>query len=217
MSIQTIVDNAVSITIDRHKTSGQTISRSGVLRTAEVAANIPWYFTVQMHSGLTYSDNRGLVEEIDRLDRTVEEEIDIGSNNTRLAYLTSYQGDASGITSTTIANVSGSNIYLNCSSAGSGTYLFRKGDYIQPSGGYRYPYTVTADVPFSTSSNVTIPVNRPVITQNLYSFPGKSIVVGSNVSWRVKMLKKPYYSIIPYDRLEFSDSFQLVEVIVSTN
>jgi hypothetical protein len=218
MSIQTIVNNASSITIDRHKTSGQTISRSGELRTAELASNIPWLFTVEMHNGLAYSTNRAVTEEIDRLDRTIEEEINIGNTNTGLAYITRYQGDAAGITSATIANVSGSNIYLNCSSIGAGSgYLFRKGDYIQPSGGYRYPYTVTADVAYSTSSNVTIPVNRPTITQALYSFPGKGIVVGSNVSWRVKMLKKPTYTIVPYDRIQWDSEFQLIEIIVSAN
>lgn len=214
MSIQTIVNNASSITIDRHKTSGQTISRSGILRTAELASNVPWLFTVEMHNGLTYSTNRAVTEEIDRLDRTIEETINIGSSNTNLAYITRYQGDAAGITSATINSVSGSNIYLNCSSIGAGSgYLFRKGDYIQPASSYRYPYTVTADVAYSTSSNVTIPVHRPVISQTSYTFPGKGIVVGSNVTWRVKMLKKPTYTIVPYDRIQWDSDFQLIEVI----
>lgn len=213
MSIQTIVNNASSITIDRHKTSGQTISRSGIVRTAELASNIPWLFTVEMHNGLAYSTNRAVTEEIDRLDRTIEEEINIGLTNTGLDYITRYQGDASGIASVTVSSVSGSNIVLNCSSAGSGTYLFRKGDYIQPASGYRYPYTVTADVAFSTSTSVTIPVNRPVITQSGYTFSGKSIKVGSNVTWRVKMLKKPTYTIVPYDRIQWDSNFQLIEII----
>lgn len=213
MSIQTIINNASSITIDRHKTSGQTISRSGILRTAELASNVPWLFTIEMHNGLTYSTNRAVTEEIDRLDRTTEETINIGSSNTGLSYITSYQGTAT-LTSATINSVSGSNIYLNCSSIGAGSgYLFRKGDYIQPASSYRYPYTVTADVAYSTSSNVTIPVHRPVISQTGYTFAGKSILVGSNVSWRVKMLKKPTYTIVPYDRIQWDSEFQLVEVI----
>jgi len=217
MSIQTIVNNASSLTIDRHKTSGQTISRSGIVRTAELASNIPWFFTVEMHSGLAYSTNRALTEEIDRLDRTIEEEINIGLTNTGLNYITRYQGDAVSITSATINSVSGSNIYLNCSSIGAGSgYLFKKGDYIQPSSSYRYPYTVTADVAYTTSSNVTIPVNRPVISQTGYTFAGKSIKVGSNVTWRVKMFRKPTYTIVPYDRIQWDSEFQLVEIITDS-
>lgn len=213
MTIQTIIDNAMSITIDRHKASGQTMSRSGIVKTASVASNVPWIFTVQMHSGLKYSENRGLTEEIDRLDRTTEEEINIGNTNTGLAYITNYQGDAD-LSNATILTADGTNLYINCSTIGSGSgYLFKKGDYIQPGGVYRYPYTVTADVAYTTSSNVLIPINRPAIVQSLYSFSGKSIKVGSAVSWRVKMMKKPYYSVVPYDRLEFSDNFQLVEII----
>ena len=216
MSIQTIVNNASSLTIDRHKTSGQTISRSGIVRTAELASNIPWFFTVEMHSGLAYSTNRALTEEIDRLDRTIEEEINIGLTNTGLAYITAYQGTAT-LTSATINSVSGSNIYLNCSSIGAGSgYLFKKGDYIQPSSSYRYPYTVTADVAYTTSSNVTIPVNRPVISQTGYTFAGKSIKVGSNVTWRVKMFRKPTYTIVPYDRIQWDSEFQLVEIITDS-
>jgi len=217
MSIQIIVNNASSLTIDRHKTSGQTISRSGIVRTAELASNIPWFFTVEMHSGLAYSTNRALTEEIDRLDRTIEEEINIGLTNTGLNYITRYQGDAVSITSATINSVSGSNIYLNCSSIGAGSgYLFKKGDYIQPSSSYRYPYTVTADVAYTTSSNVTIPVNRPVISQTGYTFAGKSIKVGSNVTWRVKMFRKPTYTIVPYDRIQWDSEFQLVEIITDS-
>ena len=212
MSIQTIVNNASSITIDRHKTSGQTISRSGILRTAELASNVPWLFTVEMHNGLAYSTNRAVTEEIDRLDRTIEETINIGSSNAGLAYITAYQGGAT-LTSATINSVSGSNIYLNCSSISGSGFIFRKGDYIQPASSYRYPYTVTADVPYSTSSNVTIPVHRPVISQTGYTFAGKGIVVGSNVTWRVKMLKKPTYTIVPYDRIQWDSEFQLIEVI----
>ena len=212
MSIQTIVNNASSITIDRHKTSGQTISRSGLLRTAELASNVPWLFTVEMHNGLAYSTNRAVTEEIDRLDRTIEETINIGSTNTGLAYITTYQGGAT-LTSATINSVSGSNIYLNCSTISGSGFIFRKGDYIQPASSYRYPYTVTADVAYSTSSNVTIPVHRPVISQTAYTFAGKSIVVGSNVTWRVKMLKKPTYTIVPYDRIQWDSGFQLIEVI----
>jgi hypothetical protein len=166
-----------------------------------------------MHSGLTYSENRDLLEEIDRLDRTEESTIDIGSTNPGLNYITRYRGDATGIANITLSSASGANIYCNTALAGTGTYLYRKGDYIQPGDGYRYPYTVTADVPFVVSNIVRVPVNRPIIEQTGYTFSGKSVLSGSSVSWRVKMMKKPFYSVVPYDRIEFADNFQLVEII----
>jgi hypothetical protein len=176
-----------------------------------------------MHPGLKYSTNRALTEDIDRLDRTEESEIDIGNTNPNLAYITRYQGTLT-LTERAAANIvtaSNSNITLNATalrSAGAANtdYVVRAGDYIQPGGGYRYPYTATTDVQLGTGANVTIPVNRPVIQANAYSFVGQTLSFGSSVSWRVKMITKPSYSVVPYDRLEFSSEFQLVEVILDS-
>ncbi len=221
--LQTIIDNAISIDINRRKTSGVTVSRSGIVKTAQHATNVPWVFTVAMHPGLKYSENRALAEEIDRLDRTEESEINIGNSNPNLAYITRYQGTLT-VTERNAANIiaaSNSNITLDAAAirtagASSTDYLVRAGDYIQPGGGYRYPYTATADVQVGSGANVTIPVHRPVIQANAYSFVGQSVTFGSDVSWRVKMITKPSYSIVPYDRLEFSDNFQLVEIILDS-
>jgi hypothetical protein len=221
--LQTIIDNAISINIDRRKTSGFTISRSGIVKTAQHASNVPWTFTVTMHPGLKYSTNRALTEEIDRLDRTEESNINIGSTNSGLAYITEYQGTLT-VNERAAANIvaaSNSNITLNATAlrtagATASDYLVRAGDYIQPGGGYRYPYTATADVLVGSGANVTIPVHRPVIQANAYTFVGQTLSFGSNVTWRVKMVTKPSYSVVPHDRLEFSDSFQLVEIILDT-
>ena len=95
-----------------------------------------------------------------------------------------------------------------------GGKLFRKGDFIQigPTNG-RYVYQVTTDVSHSTASNVTVPVHRPVIAQNGFTAGSRSIAVGSDVDWRVKLLIKPKYSIIPHDRIAFDEDFELIEVI----
>lgn len=215
-SLQDIIDNATYITIDRKKVTAQQISRSGRLTTAELASAVPYRFTVGMHDALAYSTNRALAEKIDQLDLTEESTIDIGSTNSNLSYITQYQGDSSGIGSVTVNSATGTggaNIYLNCSSAGSGNVLFKAGDLIQPASGYRYVYTVTADVAHTTSSNVAIPVHRPVIPQSGYTFSGKGLNVGVDVQWRVKMINKPNYSVVPHDRLAFSSDFELVEVI----
>ena len=212
MSIQTIIDNATSITIDKRKTAAQTVSRSGVVLTAERATNRPYRFTVSMHEGLAYSTNRDLLEELDKLDITEEENIDIGSTNSGLSYITAKLGTLAG--SPTITSATASNIVLNTTSAtGSGTAL-KKGDFIQPATGYRYPYQVTADVTWNASS-ITVPIHRPFIDQSGYTPAGNGVLLGSAVTWNVKMTTKPKYSIVVYDRIVFDSDFELVEVIQS--
>lgn len=216
MSIQTIIDNATEITFASSKVAAQTISRSGKLLTAQRSTTEPFRFVVGMHSGLSYEDNRALLRTIDDLDITTEEQIDIGSTNSNLSWLTEYQG---GITAGTITSLgsNGANLYVDCSGGltGSGT-LFKKGDYLQPvgnTGGYRYPYMVTSDVAFSTSSNVTIPVHRPVISQDGVALTSGNVNKGTSVRFYVKMVTKPTYTIVPYRRISFDTSFELLEVV----
>tara|TARA_R110000765_G_scaffold313222_1_gene406249 strand:+ start:132 stop:785 length:654 start_codon:yes stop_codon:yes gene_type:complete len=215
MSLQTIIDNATFIEIDKGKVAAQSVSRSGVVLTAERASNTPYRFKVGMHSGLQYSTNRGLLEDIDALDLTVETTIDIGDTNADLSYITAYQGGVSSGTMT-LVSVAGSTITVNASGvSGSGT-LFKKGDYLQPvgnTGAYRYPYQVTADVAYSTSSSVAVPVHRPVISQDGVTMTSGNILTGKDVSFKVKMTKRPGYRVVPHDRIQFQSAFDLVEII----
>ena len=220
MSIQTIIDNAQFITIDKTKLSAQTISRSGRVLTSEVSTAMPYRFTVGMHDGLKYSTNRDVLEELDRLDRTIEESIDIGATNTGLNYITSYQGDVDG-GSLSMVGFDGAELYVNASSATatSGNVLFKKGDYIQPQGNtstYRYPYQVTSDVNGIGvgQSNVTVPVHRPVISQDGVSLTSGGVDYGSDVTFTVKMMKKPMYSVVPHDLIAWDSEFQLIEIIL---
>lgn len=220
MSLQTIIDGATTISIDKRKVSSSVITRSGVLRTTAFTGHQPYFFTVSFSASLRYSASRAILEDIDRLDRVNEEIINIGNTNPALSYITAYQGniDSANISSITVNNVSDTgNLYLNCSSIGSGTgFLFKKGDFIQPAGNtgiYRYPYQVTNDVAYSTNANVAVPVHRRLFSQPGQTYYGGGIKVGSTVSWPVKLLQKPNYTILPYDRVSFDDDFQLIEVM----
>ena len=220
MSIQTIVDNATYITITRNKVAAQSISRSGRLLTAELASAVPYRFTVGMHSGLKFSENRALVEELDRLSIIEEESIDIGATNTALNYITKYQGDVPDAELDRCLFVSptgsdGANLHINTQATlfSSYSYLFKKGDYVQPKSNYRYVYTVTEDVPFSQSPDITVPCHRNIIGQDSYTFTNKKFFVGSDCSFRVKMIAKPSYNVEPYDVLSFNSDFELIENI----
>ena len=219
MSIQTIIDNATSLTIDKGKIAAQSVSRSGVVLTAERATNVPYRFSVTMHEGLTYSTNRDVLEELDKLDITTEEQIDFGGGGTGLSYITAYQGDAVGypLTLATIGNNT-QEFYIDASGTTGSGQLFKKGDFIHPKGNtstYRYPYQVTSDVAGIGSSNVTVPVHRPVISQDGVDFTSGDVKVGIDVQWYVKMLQKVDYTILPYDRIRFNGRFDLVEIITT--
>ena len=214
MSLQTIVDNATFATIYRKKIAGQSISRSGRLLTSEVVSAVPYQFTVGMHGGLQYSTNRGLTEDLNALDVTEESSIDIGTTNTGLAYITAYQGDIAQaeLDKITVTSASNTSLVLNTTAASGSGNVFEKGDYVQLASGYRYPYQVTADVAWHIST-ITVPLSRPFIPQDSYTVSTKNIVVGSAVTWKVKLVRKPRYSVIPGDLLEFDTDFEFVEFI----
>lgn len=218
MSIQNLINKSSAININKRKSIGQTISRSGVIKTSLQQASL-YRFTVVMSDGLVYSANRGLLEDLDTQDRNQEANVDIGTTNTGLSYITAYQGDTS---QSDLGNISmlgntGANIYVDCSGLTSGaTTLFKKGDYIQPLGNtstYRYPYQVTSDVAYSTSSNVTIPVHRPVRSQTDVDLTTGGFRTGSAVRFHVKALVMPTYTVIPYDRISFDSDLELIEVL----
>ncbi len=213
MSFQTIIDNATFINIDKRKTTAMSVSRSGHVKTAERQPSV-YKFTVGSVPGLKYSENRGVLEDIDTADRVTEANISL-SNNAGMNYITAYQGGIDG-GSLSMVGADGKEIYINASLAtGSGT-LFKKGDYLQPEGNtgtYRYPYQVTSDVSFSTGANVTIPVHRPVLSQDGVSITSGGVRKGTEVRFHVKAMSCPTYSIVPHDRIEFAGDFEFVEII----
>jgi len=216
MSLQTIIDNATYIEMDIRKMVGSTLSRSGHYKTADRNVNV-YQFKVGMHEGLTYSTNRGVLQDIYTTGATTEANISL-NNSTGMNYLTAYQGDieSAQINNITVNGVNGSEIYVDCSAATGSGNLFEKGDFIQPKGNtdtYRYPYQVTSDVAFSTGANITIPVHRPVLSQSGVALTSGGIKVGNDVRWQVKIANLPQYTIVPYDRISFNDDFALVEVI----
>jgi len=218
MSIQTIIDNAVTITFDRRKVVGQTVSRSGIVKIGSIASKIPWVMSIEMHPGLKYSTNRSLTEEIDRLDRVFTETVDIGSTNPALSYITRYMGDftPTQIGQMTVSSAGSLTITFDMSSVVGDVpsdVVFKKGDFVSLAGGYKYPYTVTSDVVRGSAGTINVPINRPFIDQQGFTEAGAVPVVGSDVTWELVMSKKPSYAVVPYDRLEFNGVFELVEVI----
>lgn len=217
MSIQKVIDNASFITINKRKGVGQTVSRSGHVKTALQQQSI-YRFTVSVSDGLKYSENRDFLEDLDTADIVTEANVDIGSTNSGLSYLTAYQGDANTTQLSALAlnSTSGSTLYVDTTGAtGHSGTLFKKGDYIQPLGNtstYRYPYQVTSDVAF-TSGNLAVSVHRPILSQDGVALTSGGFRFGVDCRFHIKALSMPIYSVIPYDLISFSDNFEFMEVI----
>jgi len=193
-----------------------SVSRRGHVKTAERQPSV-YKFTVGSVPGLTYSTNRGVLEDIDTADRITEANISL-ANNSGMNYITAYQGDVTDAELNDIVMVGGDGkeLYINTSAVtGSGT-LFKKGDFVQPAGNsniYRYPYQVTSDVSFSASANVTIPVHRPVLSQTGQVITSGGLRTGTECRFHVKAMTCPTYSIVPYDMIQFAGDFEFVEII----
>lgn len=219
--LQTVIDKTGFITINQRKSAGSTISRSGRLKTS-VQQGAVYRFTVGAPQGLKYSDNRALLTELDVLDVTVSSNVDIGYTNQAMKYITEYKGGITnpsvGVNGLALNGFSGSEFYIDASgiSAGSGT-MFKVGDFLQPKGNtntYRYPYQVTSEVAYSTSSNVTVTVNRPIIPQDGVALTSGNIRLGNEVKFHLTCVTNPTYSVVPHDIIEFSGDFELMETIL---
>jgi hypothetical protein len=211
--LQTILDNCTFITINARPVTGQSISRSGHYKTASRSPS-PYSITTGMHDGLTYSTNRDTLQALDNLDRITEANVSI-SNTAGLSYLTA---NLNGQTNNacTVLGYNGADLYIDASAATGADTLFKAGDWLQPLGNtstYRYPYQVTTDVAFSTGSNVTVPLSRPVLSQSGVALNTGGLRLGNDIRFHVKMFAYPEYSVVPHDRISFSGPFELIEVI----
>lgn len=182
MALQDIINNAVSIEVNRSKLVAQTISRSGRISTVSRNWSNPFRFTVTPKPVWTNAEYRAIFEPIMNNDRYQSDNIRLSeySTSTGLAvngqsWLTAYQGECDTSTQNNIldfyvssSSSTGSKLLLNYSTGSptSGKYLFKAGDYIRV-GGSVYPYIVTSDVKVPTavsSMTGTIVTNGQTVT-----------------------------------------------------
>jgi hypothetical protein len=220
--LQTIINNASGMTIDRRKVVGVQITRNEIPRTSLTPTKQPWRFVLTMPSSLKYYNNRDLLEALDTIDRYSPQTVTF-SNNACLSWIFRYQGAMSSaqINAITVSSFVGNQLVLgNLPSVGSGTILFQPNDLIQI-GAYTYPFTSTTQILRGGSSTVTITTNRPnIITSSVTS---AGITVGNACTFNMFCPNMPTYKLIPggYARsgnttlnnalIEFSDDFTLYE------
>ena len=187
------------------------MSRANYIKTATRGARI-WQFTITPSPGLRWDEYRGVIETLQFMDRYQEHTITL-ANNANMSWITRYQGVMTGaeIAATRIASTTASTIVLGTlPSLTSSAILFRRGDFIQPSGS-RYPYTITSDVLRGSGSTVNISVNRPVLTDVVMA--NRAIVAGGAVSWRVIVTKLPQIGLLPGQLVGFDGDFECVEAL----
>ena len=214
-AIQTLLDNAVSLMIDKRSPSAQSISRAQHLRT-QSRGDAVYKFTVGMHPALSYTDNRDLLEDYDATGRIVEEEVTL-SNVSGGSWIMNYQGEftTSDVSATVAEGTSGTaNLVCNVSAtvASAGSAFVEKGDYIQVNGS-RYPYQATARVLRGGGNTVTVPLNRPIVPEDGFTIGGQSVLVGTDCTFRVRMIQQPVYSVVPGRYIQWDGDMQLMEVL----
>jgi hypothetical protein len=201
-AFQTVIDLAESISINKLKKVGQTISRDGVVRSTSLGGQY-WEFEVKLPDGMPWTTMRPLIERMEGLDRTQQGVIRI--NKAGHSWLTGYQGNYSTVASI-VANYTSSNtVNIVSGPVLNSGFRFRAGDLIQLGTSGRV-YSVADDVP---ANSTTVTLNRPVReTAGNYT-----LLVGQAVSWNVICVDFPQWTVFARDQVSWSGAFRFVEVV----
>jgi Cu/Ag efflux pump CusA len=202
MSFQYVIDNAETISITKRKKVAQTISRSGVVKATSIGGQV-YEFRVQLPSGPRWSDNRGLIEAVEALDKVTVGAIQI--NNPAHSYISGYQGNLTNVSAVTVSYSSGNTLTITGGATLASGYRFKAGDFIQL-GASGSVYSIIEDVAFNDTS---ILVHRPVRE----AAGNYTLRVGQNVSWNVICVDMPTWTIFGYDQVSWSGSFVFVEAV----
>ena len=224
MSIQSIINSAQQIEMDRRRMVGQTMSRSQRIKTSERSTAQPWKFKVTPPAQLPWSTGRAIAETINTGDRVTEYEISL-NGSAGMNYITAYQGNlrqtqiddltvnSTGTSTLTLTNLPNIGASAQVGLISTTTVLFAVGDIIQPENS-RYPYAVTETVLRGASTTTNVTLNRPLITSEGISLTSNGVKVGNSCTWRVVVVGLPTYTLIYGQRMQYTGDFELVEKII---
>lgn len=204
-SFQPLINRAESISIFKRKRVATTQSRDGTVRTINSGGQT-WEFTVSLPGSQVWSQDRGLIESIEAVDRTGVFRIRL--NNPGHSWMIDYQGDLPTVGNIQVAIGTTDTLTITSGATGltTGQFKFRKGDVIQTLGGTNPVYTVIEDVPHDSN---TIRVHRPVRDS------GTALLsVGSNVFWDVVCVEFPDWTWVNNNLYSWSGSFVFAEALI---
>ena len=212
MSLQYIINSAVSVEVNRSKLVAQSISRSGKVLTASRNWVNPWRFVVEPQPVWLHSNYRSIFEPIINGDKYTEHTIKLGQGGQ--AWVTEYMGNADTanglLSNVTVVSATGTTMVVNTPSM-TGKILVKAGDIIQPVG-HRYPYVATATVTV-TGETTTIPLHRGFIPTTT-SISGVGLRVGTSCEFTVQVTKMPTTKFTSGKLVEFTTNFDLIEVVL---
>ena len=206
-TLNTILANSESISINDQRFIGQTLSRNQRISTSEILTVQPFGFEMKPMNYLLYSQSRQLLSELREADRQYEQYLNFGA--TGWSSYIKYQGD---MTSGEIALCNWKPASANKTlvlgdipgTVTSGEYVVKTGDFCQVG---RYAYIATADVQRGGGSTVNIPVHRTLITTLVSDISavigqyGTTISLGggtyTGVTFPVILREYPTYTLVP--------------------
>lgn len=177
MSLQQIIDTAVNVEVNRSKLVAQTLSRSGRISTVSRNWANPFRFTVTPKPVWTAAEYRSVFADLLDNDKYLPHGFRLNDLDptTFLAdlgnsWMVNYQGGGDVSTNNNVldsyaatSQTSGAMICLsnsNSTTITAGTYLFKAGDYLRPSG-FRYPYIANSDVVIPTAASAITGTIQP--------------------------------------------------------
>jgi hypothetical protein len=218
MSLQKIINLANTIQINRRKVVGIQYTRNEIARVSELITRNPWRMSVTVSAILNYAlpEVRQLLEELDRVDRKIPQEITF-ANNSNLAWMFKYQGEMT-TTEQSLLRISrfGSSthaynelVLTNLPSRPPGFVLFKAGDILQVSG-YPYPFTVqNSQVLRGADNTITITTHRENFIDA--SVTNAGILIGAPVRFNMFCTNMPTYTLVGKNQVQFDGAFELYE------
>lgn len=226
MSLNQILAISESCGINDQRFVGQMLSRNQKISTSEILTVVPFEFTLAPHKYLLYSQNRSLLNSLRIPDKALTQYLNFGVTGW-LNYI-KYQG---GLTSTQIASCqwqtssANKNLVLgNLPSVSAGTYIVKAGDFCQVG---LYTYIATANVQRGSSSTVTIPVHRNLLTtvaspiNAVIGQYGTTVSMGGDtytgVTFPVILRQYPTYTLVPITNdsfISWSGNFTAFEAVL---
>lgn len=203
---QQIINRAETLTIDTKKSVAQTIARDGTVRTVSQSA-MPWRFTVTVADGRYWTDERGMISELEAAGQHTVGTIQISAAGHD--YISKYLGEVPSPNLMT-AEVTGATEITPVGTVWpfSTGYLFRRGDLVQIGTSGRV-YRVIEDVYYDSSLPMpVVKLHRPVVEATGVSH---SLRVGQSVTWEVVCTQMPSWNLFRHNMVAWSGPFEFVE------
>ena len=201
-AFQNVINNAESIAIFKRKKIAQTAARDGTVKATSIGGQL-WEFSVKLPDGPAWSEYRGIIEQMEALDRVSTGEVQISSAGQ--SWISGYQGNLIDVSGITVSYTSGNTLTLTGGDTLGSGYKFKAGDLIQlgTTGGV---YSVIADVAYNSTS---VQVHRPIRE----AAGNYTLVVGQNVKWNVICVQFPRWRIFARDQVGWDGDFIFVEAV----